>query len=746
MWLLLFCAAVLTGIGRGRAVQQRTEATYALLPEKGQGEVTGKIVDLEMKYGIWNIELADALVRSNGSWIPAGGVLLSCDADKLTQVSSDLKLGMTVIARGQIRKFPVPGNPGEFHSRDYYRSLGISCKVTVSGLSLKDHNYNRGRELLHQLRSYAKGILDQIAGEAERGIFKAAILGDKAELDPEIKELYQRNGISHLLALSGLHLSLIGAAVYGGLRKTGAGFGLAGLGGAVLTGAYVVMTGSPVSVIRAGMMLACSFLAAYTGRHYDLLSAWSLALTVLAWFQPYLLFQAGFQLSFGAIAGIGFVYPALVSGEQGSLCQAALIGGAVHLATFPVVLFHYYQFSVYGFLLNLIVIPLMGIVIASGISGIFLAGIYLPLGRFAIGPGHLVLGLYEHLCRLTEGLPYAVRITGCPQWWQTGAYYIGLVIFLNAGRIDRLIKNFRTDTAGNGKPAGPTRNARIPGGCRIVLLVMIQLLLLVRLPVRGLEVTFLDVGQGDGVFLQTGYHTILSDAGSSDIKSVGAYRLEPYLKHRGISVLDYVFISHGDSDHMNGISYLLAEGKDIMIRNLVLPAAGKTDPVFEELCLLAEEKGTVLHWMKQGDSIRVDELILTCLYPAADSRIKDRNAGSLVLHVVYQDFRMLLTGDIGEPEERQILTDTGLAELLPGIQVLKVAHHGSGFSSSAAWLDRMKPGWAVISYGKENSYGHPHHDVMTRLENQETVILETAKSGAITLYTDGKGIEWKTFR
>ena len=743
LWLLLFCAAGMAGIGRGAVVQSRTEAIEALLPERGAGEVTGRIADVEMKYGVWNIELSEALIRRNEEWFPIGRVLLSCDPGKLPPGSEDLKLGMLVIAKGQIKTFAVPGNQGEFHSRNYYRSLGIHCKVSVSGMSVRNSKYDYVRELLHQLRINAKDILDQIAGKKESGILKAAILGDKAELEEEIRALYQRNGISHLLALSGLHLSLIGAAVYGGLRKAGAGFGTAGLCGAVLTCAYVFMTGSPVSVIRAAIMLVCSFLAAYTGRRYDLLSAWALALVLLAGHQPYLLFQSGFQLSFGAIAGIGFIYPVLASKEKGGLFQAALIGGSVHIATFPVVLYHYYQISVYGFLLNLIVIPLMGIVIASGISGIFLAGINRHLGRFAIGPVHMILGLYEWLCRQAEGLPYAVRITGCPQQWQVGIYYTGLLIVLNLEGMLRLLHTIRS---GSGNDISTTEKAEQNRRIRIGLLIAIQLLLFVRLPVRGLQVTFLDVGQGDGVFLQTGYHTVLSDTGSSDVKSVGSYRLEPYLKYQGISVLDYVLISHGDSDHMNGITYLLAEGKDIAIRNLVLPAAGKTDPVFAEICRLAEERGTVLHWMEQGDSIRTGELRITCLYPAAGETIIDRNAGSLVLHVTYQEFQMLLTGDMGEAQERQLLADSQATELLPGIQVLKVAHHGSGFSSSAAWLSRMKPGWAVISCGRDNTYGHPDQGVVTRLEDQETVIFETAKSGAITLHTNGKAIVWKTFR
>ena len=720
--LLLFCAAVMTGNGRAAVVTARTEAFDTLLPEGWQGEIYGRIAGMTLKYGVWNIELSDASLRIDEAWIPAGRIMLSCDWNNYPFRTDELKLGMTVAAYGEVRRYPVPGNPGEFDSRSYYRSLGINGKVAVSELVIRDDRYNRFRQGLYELRSHGRMILGQIAGEEESGIFKAAILGDKTELNTDIKELYQRNGIAHLLALSGLHLSLIGAAVYGGLRKAGVGFGPAGLIGAAFTCAYIVMTGSPVSVIRAGIMLSCGFLAAYMGRHYDLLSAWGLALLMLSWSQPYLLFQAGFQLSFGAIAGIGLIYPVLAGKEQGSLAQAAMIGGSVHLATLPVVLYHYYQVSLYGFFLNLLVIPLMGIVIASGISGILLARISLPLGRFAIGPGHLVLQLYELLCRLAERLPYGVWISGCPRWWQTGLYYAVLIAALRTG---------------SGRKAGRIRLGLLIGG---------QLLLLVPLPVRGLQVTFLDVGQGDGVFLRTGYHMVLSDAGSSDVKDVGKYRLEPYLKHQGVSVLDYVFISHGDSDHMNGITYLLNDGKDIVIRNVILPAAGRDDPVYAKISRQAALKGSTVHWMKQGDVIENGDLTIQCLYPAADQLLRDRNAGSLVLQVSYRDFRLLLTGDIGQPEERLLLAEAETAGILADIQVLKVAHHGSRFSSSPAWISGLNPDYAVISYGADNSYGHPGSDVIERLERQPAVIYETAKNGAVTLYTDGKGIRFKTFR
>lgn len=746
--LAFFAGAVRTGAERRLADEGRAAVRAFTYAEAAGtvGRITnqGEMVTVELQA----VTLSDPAPVSHGNeqkYPTAAGVrkyqlqglLISADPELMPD---SLKLGMRLTAEGRLEEFPAARNPGEFDSRDYYLGQRLNGRMTAAKLSAPDPEYDRLSDGLRRLRQWGGAQLRALVSGPEAGIFQAAVLGDKDELDPAIRELYARNGISHLLALSGLHLSLIASGCYRLLRKGGAGFLGAGTAGAVVAFAYVLMTGSPVSVIRSAVMLVCGFIAAGCGRRYDLLSAMGLAGVVLLFHNPYFLIQSGFQLSFGAIAGIGFVSPCLSGGAGdetaarpgragaasgalrpgGVAIQALGVSLAVQAVTLPITLWHFYQTSMYGLILNLIVIPLMAFVILSGLAAIFLGALNAGAGRFAVGAGYWVLLFYERLCMAAERLPFAVRVTGRPAVWQMIAYSIVLAVLL--------VRWGRREGA---------------AGRRILALMCLSGLLLLRFPVAGLHVTFLDVGQGDGIYLRTKDTAILVDGGSSDIRSLGKYRLEPFLKHQGDTRIDYVIVSHGDSDHISGIRYLLAETEEIRIGTLILPAAGMGMEVYGELSLLAAQREVPVRWFGAGDYLSAGPLRLTCLYPERAEHIPDTNRHSLVIKADYLDFHLLLTGDMGTGEEQQLLSEAGVRSQLPMVQVLKAAHHGSRFSTSGEWLDVLRPEWAVISAGANNTYGHPHPEVLERLDEQGITVFQTALGGAVILETDGSRIRWR---
>ena len=209
-------------------------------------------------------------------------------------------------------------------------------------------------------------------------------------------------------------------------------------------------------------------------------------------------------------------------------------------------------------------------------------------------------------------------------------------------------------------------------------------------------------------------------------------------------------VSHGDSDHINGLVYLLEESKDIRIGTLVLPVMGKGEEVYENLAVLARSKGAEVVYMKTTDRVEAGDLTLTCLYAGEDFGGKDRNSHSLVLCGDYKGFHMLFTGDMGEGQERSLVRlaeqEGTLQDIhMNHVQILKTAHHGSRTSSSEMFLDRLKVQLALVSYGKGNSYGHPSPETMDRLEDHGIVILETGEKGAITLQTDGASLRIYAF-
>ena len=750
MWLPVFLLFVLLGMGRAGDTKQKWETRERVCMEMAgvYSELNGRVSAVEESEGKVQITLEENVVRplagggegrsfSMSRQIPCVLVSWKTDGAEDMPDARDFKIGSNVTVRGKLELFARARNPGEFDSRSYYRGQGVDCRMYGEEAEISGGDVSPLPELLRQIREKAKQNIMRSAAAEDAGIFSAAVLGDKKALDSEIRDLYQKNGIAHLLAISGLHLSIIGMGGYKLLRKAGLGYKGAGLAGAAFIFCYGAMTGGSPSVVRAVVMMSTGFLASYLGRTYDLLSALSLALLMLVWETPELLTQGGVQLSFGAVFAVGSVLPVMQDylGKGRKILDALAVGAAIQLVTLPVILWDFFQFPVYGIFLNLLVIPLMGGVICSGIGTALLGGISYKAGALAAGTGHYILRFYEWLCHGTERLPYHTLVMGRPAAAAVILYYMVLLVVL----IGMKRAAEKRDEAGKFRPIW-LRTALFFSIC-----VFLPCILLPR-PVDGMEILFLDVGQGDGILLRSGRGAMLIDGGSTSEKKLGEYRLEPCLKSCGVSVIEYAFVSHGDLDHISGVRYLLESCEEIEIRNLLLPCQGREDDALLSLAELARERGTKVSFIEAGDSFNMEGIGVTCLYPGIPDLPADKNEESEVLKVDYGNCHILFTGDMsGEGELRLLSALSEKPGMLSEIQILKTAHHGSRFSSGETFLDALGIKWAVISYAEGNSYGHPHKEVLERLGDRSVKIYGTAERGAITMKTDGKMVRWKAF-
>ena len=694
---------------------------------------------------------------------------------------------MTVEIKGKMEAIEGPGNPGEFDFRRYYRSKGTACRMFGEQIKIIDGEYIPYQTFLMKFRAGCGKILDRVCPAQDSAVFKAVLLGDTSGMEPEVRSMYQRHGISHLLAVSGQHLAIIGGGIYLIMRRLGLGYSRAGILGAVMVISYGIMTGSSGSAIRAVIMIMCLWLAASRGRSYDTLSALGLAAVILLWKAPYLLYASGFQLSFGAVFAIGGLGGWLKSGfkTDKGWKNTILMSLCVQIVITPVVLYHYYQHPLYGIFMNLLVIPLIAVLMYSGILGIVLGSFWLKGGTAAVGAGHYVLCFYEWLCRQVEHLPGYCLVMGRPSWIQIilyGAGMAGTLYWLRRLRFEEMgdgledegedgvkggvkggMKGGVKDGVKGGVKAGikdtindSNSGKGIGGICRYhlsrfpiaVTACLYGLLFLTLLPVpeKGLKVIMLDVGQGDGIVMRTEAFTILVDGGSSSDKNLGEKTLEPCLKSMGIDTIDFAVVSHGDSDHISGLLYLMEHSEDIAVRNLILPMPGRGQEIYDELEQAAEDSGGKVFYMAPTDRIQAGGLNLTCLYAGGGLLPSDdRNAHSLVLCADYKGFHMLFTGDMGTEQEKGLLKlaeEEGSLqqEHLSHVQVLKMAHHGSDTSSGEGFLDFLDPDLALVSYGRGNSYGHPSPDVMERMKKRRIPVMETGYGGAVILRTDGKGL------
>lgn len=679
-------------------------------------------------------------------------ILIYFDAEQPFSIGNTIKIKPPY----RIWEPEEPSNPGQFDARLYYQTQHITCLASGKNAVLVKDGCFWPKELLRRLREELSRRCDRLFGEGRSGVLKAMLLGDKTELDNNTKNIYQKSGMSHLLAISGLHISIVGVSLYRFLRKRGCPYGISGGMGFILVLLYGGMTGMSISTVRAVAMFGLAVLADFLGRSYDMLSALAAAALLLLLEQPLYVRSASFLLSFGAVLGVGLVYPAIqslfeVRNKPGS---AFLVSLSIQLSTLPLIQWFYYEFPVYSIFLNLLVIPLMGVLMLCGIAALGISILSWGLAGLPALACRVILGLYEWLGEGTLRFPGAVVICGKPELWQILLYYGGMAGFvLWRGMVREKEKwelclraakgREEKEEAGEEREQGRKKRGREKG-----TVTAIAALLCICLQLRfhkGLCFTMLDVGQGDGLFLRTEEGTTcLIDGGSSDVKQVGRYRILPFLKERGVGRLDYVMVTHTDDDHISGIKELLeqaGEGGGIRIGTLLLSKQSLEEEAGLRLRELAVEAGADVRIMKAGMVLEDKSTRLCCLHPEDGTAYADKNAGSLVFRLSYGEFSMLLTGDLEETGEGEILQ----REVETACDILKAGHHGSRFSTTEEWLTAAHPRLTLISCGEDNSYGHPHEETLERLQEAGSQVLVTTREGAITIYSDGKGFRAEGF-
>ena len=689
---------------------------------------------------------------------------------RLTESSYLPRIGSQIRCEGEVSHFREATNPGEFDAKKYYNRQGYAFELRDAAVTAAGRDYSLYRQTLWRLKNHMGNALEALLSPKDASIMKAMLLGEKKGMDQEIKSLYQAAGISHVVAISGLHISILGTGVYNLLsRFFGKRFSCCISAFFLLS--FLFMTGFSASSMRAGIMFALSLTARLLGRTYDTATALATAAALLLAENPAWIDDTGFQLSFTAALAASIAVPAfsgmdslkdwLLSRKGGNvrryrepashglkdrlrdtLCSGFRSSFCVSMVTLPLVLSSFYEWNVLSIAVNLVVIPLMGVLLGGCILLAVSGGLLLLIGEqwlFLLAPAALpvrgILLLYEILCRIGSTGGVGLFRPGAPQLWQILLFYAGLLsLFLLAKRLPRI------------------------GGYTVCCLLC--LIFLAGKP-SGTQVTMLDVGQGDCIHIrsQDGKH-YLCDGGSTSRLQTGTWQVIPFLKHQGVNRLELIFVSHCDQDHISAIQELLewaGEG-NLSIGGLVLGASGPEDEMRASLISAAEKNGVPVYRMRAGDEIRRGNALFQAIYPFSSentlsgnvfpaSASSDRNASSLVLRFSEtrgEAFSMLLTGDVEASGEKEMLD--AFPELISGCTILKTAHHGSNTSTTQEFLSAASPGAALISCGKDNSYGHPHEEVLSRFRDAGVPVFITAECGAITLREQNGKVTVETFR
>ena len=775
-----------------------------------QAVLRGKIMYIEEQEKKWKILLSScivdtALAKKNSSLqkkekyqkrndLHFQKLMLYLQKDSAGEGSTPLLLpGQICSVKGHFLELNPASNEGEFSLTHYYKGEGISGVFQANTIELIQGESSPFAKELFTLKQDLGNRIASLYPEETAAFLKSLFLGERSGMTLSEKSLYQSAGISHILAISGLHLSLLGEFFYRLFRKAKLSSLLSSLITSFFLFSYFLFTGSSHSAFRALFMLFLRFAAIQLGKGKDLLSQLSFALLFLLWLNPLSLYSIGMQCSFFTL----FVF-FLLEERPGKavrkkkekalskICKKHALGFSKHpslllklpaylsklipcllstlphrlqgsflfyLAMLPLFSLTQFSFPLYAPLLNLLLLPLLPFFFLLGAVSIFLS--YLPeqdflLLRLLSFSSRFLLNLLFQIFHLfmekSLALPFSQILLGKMQALSVMLYFLFLYLLFF-----------------------------FPKAKSLSLLLSLGFLLSLPLylpnPPKELEIAALDVGQGDGFVLRKGALVFTIDNGSTSKNLFPEQIFFPYCKAKRIQHIDYALLTHCDRDHISGIQALLEKHPSISLSHLILPASALQDHRYDLLKRLAYNHGADVSYWQKGDELVFSEqgiclstkktawaenpstskkrgpdtkghqLHIRCFYPNDASYMEEANAHSIGCLLEYGHFRMLFTGDMPKESEEALLENCRETEASPIVDVLKLAHHGSKTSSCPSFLSETRAKFALFSYGKKNRYGHPHKSTVENCKKYRLFPLETAKLGEILIKTNGEQFE-----
>jgi competence protein ComEC len=647
--------------------------------------------------------------------------------EKDKEALKKLPLGATCKLKGNLEEPDPSRNPNMFDYKEYLAQKHIYWKLKA--VHFKANECVENRNLLRAIQNIRqKGIayIDTYFPKEIAPLTAALIFGDRNLIDKDLNDAYQKLGIVHLLAISGLHVTMLaGFLLYIGLRLQMTRERMTTLL-IISLPVYMILTGASPSVNRACIMMMVVLIMAKAVKYHkpvpiDIIST---VFIFYVFVEPFVIYDVGFQLSFSVTAALLLSAPILRKYSTRPIFLLVATSTVAQLSSIPILLYYFYEFSSISIVVNILYVPLFSIVILPTLLVVFLLHL---LFNNAVQPILLLLEGFIHLLnQATEGLssiPHNMITLGRPSQIFLMLYGVAIPFCL-----------FKWERA-------KTRKAEL-----ILLFIPLCIMSLqfisARYQVQG-EVTVIDVGQGDSILIRLPFNrgTYLIDTGGTlqfpgepwkermDPFETGEDVLVPFLKSKGITKLDKLILTHGDMDHIGGAKALL---QFVKVKELVLPDTKELSELEKEILAISEAKGIPVRFVSHGDRWRAWDQEFMILSPIHTENM-NRNDLSIVLFAELGGLRWLFTGDLEREGEAGLLSSVEPLK----VDVLKIGHHGSKSSTSEEFVDSLQPKAALISVGENNRFGHPHQEVLERLKKRRIKIFRTDENGAISFYFKG---------
>ena len=633
---------------------------------------------------------------------------------KMSQDIPSIEYGDSLYIEGEFKQPEEARNYKGYNYKQYLKTKKIIGTVELEKAKiLKSSNGS----FIHNIQKYIRDTINGTLTDEEGNLLLAILLGDKDKLSEDIQESFKTSNLSHMLAVSGAHVSYIILGLTYVLQNSIIGKKNGKIVCIFFLLVFMAITNFTPSVTRACIMAILTLFSSIIYRKSDVYTNISVAALITLIFNPYSLLDLGFQLSYGGTIGIIIFIKRIQEKKSNSkvinyIKQMALVSIYANIIIIPIMMYHFNTVSFTFIISNIMASPILGIIVITGFLFIIASITVKPLTRLIAIFIKPILSILIKISQICSKLPFSNILVVTPYMFNVISYYAIILYCIKSKKNNK---------------------------CKIIICLLIVLILInfiIYIFPQKLRIFFIDVGQGDSTLIITpDKKTVLIDGGGSDSFDVGEKVLLPYLLDRRILKIDYVLISHFDTDHCGGILTIMEKVK---VKNIIISEQAEHSENYERFKKLMIHKKIRLIEVKKGDKIKIGRYSeFKILFPT--SRLLSENPlnnNSIVAQFNYNNFKMLFTGDIEKLAEQQILK-AEKAEIRADI--LKVAHHGSKTSSIPEFIKAVRPKIALIGVGKNNTFGHPNQQTIKNLENIKCRIYRTDLQGEIIIKIDQKG-------
>lgn len=615
---------------------------------------------------------------------------------KKSQQIDKINYGDLIYLEGKLEIPKIATNYKGFDYRQYLKTKKIQGIVIADNVKILKAKYKNN--LIYQMQKKIKVIIKEKLPSETGDLLLAILLGDKKDLSEQIQINFKNSNLSHMLAVSGAHVSYIIIGLTYITQNSIMGKRKARVFCIFFLIIFMAITNFTPSVTRACIMAILTLVSEILYKKADIYTNISISALIILLYNPYSLLDLGFKLSFGGTIGI-VIFMRFIKKKQEEpkllnyIKQMALVSICANIIIIPIIMNNFNTVSLTFLVSNILASPILAIIVIVGFSIIIISIISHSLSNLLVFWLNPILNLLIKISSFCSKLPFAKILVVTPYIFNIIFYYTIILYLVNYNELKQFIKK---ET--------------------VILLSIILILsnfIFYILP-QDLKIYFIDVGQGDSTLIVTpSKKTILIDGGGSESFDVGEKVLLPYLLDRRIRKIDYIMISHFDTDHCKGIFTVI---ENLKVKNIIISKQAEKSENYKKFKEIVANKKINIILVKAGDKIKIDKYIyFKILFPTEKLIMQNPlNNNSIVSQLNYKSFKMLFTGDIEEIAEKEILN---LQKDKLKSTILKVAHHGSNTSSTQEFINSVKPELALIGVGKNNTFGHPSECVVEKLRD-----------------------------